>query len=198
MDSFKGAARLKWIGHASLKIETAGGVVMYVDPYAPGDYSAPADLILCSHEHHDHNAHELCAKKPGCTVLRAADMINADGSYNIFSVSGVTVEPVKAQNKNHSPLTTCGFLLSFEGVKVYFASDTNKVAEMAQLAAQKVDYAFFPIDGEYNMSPEEATECAAMVCARHNVAIHWFDADPDRFTPENRLDMQPGDEIGLE
>lgn len=197
MEKGRGAARLKWIGHASLKIVTAAGAVVYVDPYAPGDYSAPADLILCSHEHHDHNAHELCAKKPDCTLLRAADMIAPDGSYNVFTVAGVTVEPVKAQNKNHSPLTTCGLLLSFDGVKVYFASDTGKVAEMAQLAARGVDYALFPIDGEYNMGPEEAAECAAMIGARHNVAIHWFNADPRRFMPENRLDMQPGDEIAL-
>ena len=38
--------KLTWIGHASLKIQTAQGAVVYVDPYAPGDYSQPADLIL--------------------------------------------------------------------------------------------------------------------------------------------------------
>lgn len=63
---------------------------------------------------------------------------------------------------------------------------------MAALAARKVDYAFFPIDGQYNMGPQEAMACAAMVCARHNTAIHWFNADPAQFCPKNNLPLHPG------
>ncbi len=190
--------RLTWIGHASLKIETVRGAIVYVDPYAPGDYSQPADLILVSHEHGDHNAVSLVTQKLGCTVLRAGDLIRPDGSYCACTVAGVTVEPTRACNKNHSPLQTCGFLLTFDGVCVYFASDTSQVEQMAALAARKVDYAFFPIDGQYNMGPQEAMACAAMVCARHNTAIHWFNADPAQFCPKNNLPLHPGDCIPLE
>jgi len=44
-----GTAYITLIGHASLKIKTAEGVVIYVDPYHPGDYSEKADIILISH-----------------------------------------------------------------------------------------------------------------------------------------------------
>lgn len=189
--------KLTWIGHASLKIQTAQGAVVYVDPYAPGDYSQPADLILCSHEHSDHNAWQLAAQKPGCRILRARDAINPDGSYNNFEIAGVKIEPVEAANKNHSPLTTSGYLLTFDGVTVYFASDTNRVKGMEALAGRRIDYAFFPIDGEYNMGPAEATECANLIGAAHNVPIHWFNADPNRFCAKNTLRMQPGETIEL-
>ena len=190
-------SKLTWIGHASLKIETAQGAVVYVDPYAPGDYSQPADLILLSHEHSDHNAWQLAAQKPGCRILRAKDVINPDGSYNVFDLCGVKIEPVEAANKNHSPLTTSGYLLSFDGVTVYFASDTNRVAGMEALARRKIDYAFFPIDGQYNMGPQEATECADLIGAAHNVPIHWFSADPARVHAKNTLRMTPGETIEL-
>ena len=190
-------SKLTWIGHASLKIETAQGAVVYVDPYAPGDYSQPADLILLSHEHNDHNAWQLAAQKPGCRILRAKDVINPDGSYNVFDLCGVKIEPVEAANKNHSPLTTSGYLLSFDGVTVYFASDTNRVAGMEALARRKIDYAFFPIDGQYNMGPQEATECADLIGAAHNVPIHWFSAAPARFHAKNTLRMTPGETIEL-
>ena len=46
---------LTLIGHASMKIKTAEGVVIYIDPYYDGDYSEGADIILSTHEHFDHN-----------------------------------------------------------------------------------------------------------------------------------------------
>ena len=107
------------------------------------------------------------------------------------------IEPVEAANKNHSPLTTSGYLLTFDGVTVYFASDTNRVRGMEALAGRRIDYAFFPIDGEYNMGPAEATECADLIGAAHNVPIHWFNADPNRFCAKNTLRMQPGETIEL-
>ena len=61
-------AELTLIGHASMKIKTAEGVVIYIDPYYEGDYSEPADIILSTHEHHDHNAIDLVTRKEDCTV----------------------------------------------------------------------------------------------------------------------------------
>lgn len=188
---------LTWIGHASLKIQTAQGAVVYIDPYAPGDYSQPADLILLSHEHSDHNQWQLVTQAGGCRIVRAKDVINPDGSYNVLEACGMKIEPVEAANKNHSPLMTSGYLLTFDGVTVYFASDTNRVAGMAALAARTVDYAFFPIDGEYNMDAREASECAAVVGAKHSTPIHWFSADPGAFHAENLLRMTPGETIAL-
>ena len=37
---------LTLIGHASMKIKTAEGVVIYIDPYYDGDYTEPADIVL--------------------------------------------------------------------------------------------------------------------------------------------------------
>ena len=48
------------------------------------------------------------------------------------------------------------------------------------------------------MDAAEAMECAALVGAKHNTAIHWFSADPAEFTPDNLLFMNYGDTIVLE
>lgn len=194
---FPNPATLMLIGHASIKIRTSAGIVLYIDPYQPGDYSQAADIILVSHEHQDHNKVSLCTKGDGCLTLRAEQTINKDGSYNTFSHLGVLIEPFPAYNGNHSRKTTNGFLITFDGITVYFASDTSKIAEMESLADRSVDYALFPIDGKYNMNAAEAMACAEAVKARHNTPIHWFSADPSSFKPENLLFITYGETVTL-
>lgn len=192
-----GKASLTLIGHASMKIKTPGGIVIYIDPYYQGDYSEEADIILVSHEHSDHNKIDMCKQKPGCKVLRVKDTINQDGSYNSFEISGVKIEPLPASNKNHSIKSTTGFLISFEGIVIYHAADTSKLDQMANLKSRAVDYAFFPIDGQYNMNAAEAMECAKLVGAKHNVPMHYFNADLKTFQPDNLLIIKYGETIEL-
>ena len=51
--------KLTWLGHSCFKAECEGGSVV-LDPFEPGsvpgcrDIQEEADLVLCSHEHHDH------------------------------------------------------------------------------------------------------------------------------------------------
>ena len=191
---------LTLIGHAHLMIVTAEGTVIYIDPYHIKGYTyeRKADLILVSHEDSDHNQVKLAPQNEGCVILRTRDTINKDGTYNIFTYGGVTVIPVPAKNGNHSIKSTNGFILQFDGITVYHASDTDKLDSMADLRQYDVDYAFFPIDGRYNMDAAEAMECAALVGAKHNTAIHWFNADPAEFKPDNLLFMNYGDTITLE
>ena len=52
--------KLTWLGHSCFKVEK-GDFIVILDPYADG--SVPglasirerANLVLCSHEHNDHN-----------------------------------------------------------------------------------------------------------------------------------------------
>ena len=191
---------LTYIGHAHLMIVTAEGTVIYIDPDKIDGYTytRKADILLVTHEHNDHNLVDLVPQNDGCTVLRVKQTINRDGTYNPFTIGEVTVIPVPAKNKYHDVKKTNGLILQFDGVTVYHASDTDKLASMADLRQYSVDYAFFPIDGKYNMDAAEAMECAELVGAKHNTPIHWFDADPAAFTPDSLLFMNYGDTVTLE
>ena len=163
-------ASLLYQGHGSLRIE-ADGMVIYVDPYAGDGYDKQADLILITHEHRDHNNVDLVKKTDKTLILRSKDMLTG-GKYQTKKVGNITIEAVPAYNKNHKKEECVGYILTIDGKTIYLAGDTSTTDAMKGFADRHFDYAFLPMDGKYNMGPEEATECAKMIKAKHTVPYH--------------------------
>lgn len=195
-------AKLLYQGHGSLRAVTDAGVVLYIDPFTGEGYDLPADLILVTHQHGDHNQLQLPAKKPGCIIWQNGDAL-VNGVYRTETLCGLRVEAVQAYNKNHRKDECVGFLVELDGKLVYFAGDTSRTEQMETLAARRIDYALLPCDGVYNMDLEEASACAELIAARHSIPIHMapgklFDrARAERFTGPGRLILEPGQEITL-
>ena len=176
------STKLLYQGHASFRITTDSGKVIYIDPYAGEGYDVPADILLVSHQHGDHNQIDLVTQNPGCTVITNFEAL-ADGKHNTFDVDGVIVEAVEAANTNHNPEECVGYIVTVDGIKAYFAADTSKTDAMDSFAERELDYAFLPTDGFYNMSVSEAIECAKIIGARVNVPIHM---NPEKLFDEER------------
>jgi L-ascorbate metabolism protein UlaG (beta-lactamase superfamily) len=203
------AGTLKWLGHASVKIKTNDGTVIYIDPFAGTDYSEPADIILVTHGHSDHNQVNLVTKKEGCRIFSGPSasvggVTMAAGDSVV--VGAITIRAVQAYNSNHPKGTGVGFILEFNDVKVYHAGDTAKIVEMADLTTLQLDYAMLPIDGVYNMGPVDAMAAAELMQVKKVIPIHL--APPgsseavkqqnlDKFNPPNKLIMKEGDTIYL-
>lgn len=171
-------------GHASLRITTAENKVIYVDPFSGDGYDIPADLILVTHGHIDHNKVDLVkSRNEGCKIITHEDAVR-NGEHKSFDLGYVKIEAVEAYNKNHSRENCVGYVLTFsDGVKVYFSGDTSTTEQMPKLKSRKIDYAFFCCDGNYNMDIAEAARCAKLVGAKHNIAYHM---PPDKENPFDR------------
>jgi len=164
--------RLTFFGHASFKIETKDDVVLYIDPAFPGgDYSQAADIILVTHHHGDHDKVELVNKKPGCIVLDNTSML-IDHEYQCQVIANIKIEAVEAYNKNHQKDSSVGYIITLDDVILYIAGDTSMTRQMAELVNYNIDYAILPIDGFYNMGPQEADECIALMKAKHFIPVH--------------------------
>ena len=201
--------RLLYMGHASIRITTPEGKVIYIDPFAGEGYDQAADLILSTHDHYDHNAMDLIAgRNDDCRVITRKEAL-ADGEHQAFDLEFATVEAVEAGNNQYHSIDECvGYIVTLtDGVSVYVTGDTSTTQQMAELADRKIDYAFFCCDGVYNMDLDEAAECAKMVKAKHNIPYHMISADSGKFFDQSRAEqfeapdrmiLQDGQEIDLE
>ncbi|SDB68604.1 rhodanese-like domain-containing protein [Butyrivibrio sp. INlla16] len=204
-----GAAKLLYQGHASMRITTTEGKVIYVDPFAGEGYDVPADLILMTHGHYDHTQTDtITTKNPDCETISWEEALSG-GQHQSFDLGYVKVEAVEAgYNKNHDTKQCVGFILTFSnGVTLYLSGDTSTTPQMQELAQRNLDYAFFCCDGVYNMDVQEAIECAKTVGAKHNIPYHMIPADKtncfdqavaESFDVPGRIILKPGEELVLE
>lgn len=206
---------LSYFGRASVKLRTAAGLAVYIDPYAPGDYAEPAALVLVTHGHGDHNDLGKTKLGPGSVVLAppgAARLPKAAAGAELreiregetVEVAGVRILALPAYNKNHRRGESLGYLVSFDGVSVYHAGDTSWIPEMAALAGRGVSLALFPVDGFYNMDAAEALRCAEAVKPRRVAAIHsspngaYDEKRAAALNPPTAIPLPPGATIRLE
>ena len=181
-------ATLLYQGHGSLRIVTAEGKVIYIDPYAGDGYDLPADLILITHGHQDHTNTKLIKKQnKGCEKITWKEGL-VKGEYKTFDLGFATVEAVQAgNNKNHNIKECVGWLITLSGgITVYVSGDTSTTEQMAELAERNIDYAFFCCDGVYNMDMDEAIACAKTVNAKHSIPYHMA---PGKRFDEKRAEL---------
>lgn len=195
-------AKLLYQGHGSYRFSLSNGKVIYVDPYAGEGYDLPADLVIVTHQHHDHNQIHMVHQKPNCVVITNKEALEG-GVHNSFDMEGIHIEAVEAYNVHHKVDECVGYILSFEGVKIYCSGDTSRTKQMETFAKLSLDYAILCCDGIYNMNIDEAAKCAKIIGAKYNIPVHMrpgnlFDrVCAESFNAPNRLILEPGEEINL-
>ena len=173
------------LAHASL-LFVWHGLAIYVDPASPtiDDASLPAaDAALVTDAHYDHfDPFALSKLRKGETVVlgpRTAsattpavarppiDAVVHEGDRRELA-QGLEVTAVAAYGLArgpgpgmlyHPPGQALGYVLDFDGTRVYVSGDTECTPEMRAL--DKVDVAFVSMNVPYAMTPDEASACVA-------------------------------------
>jgi L-ascorbate metabolism protein UlaG (beta-lactamase superfamily) len=172
-----GDLEITFLGHGSL-LFTFNGQTIYVDPFSRvADYAQlpKADLVLVTHEHHDHldlqalESVQTAETKVVLTKICAEQVTGGIVMQNgdVETVKGVRIEAVPAYNtvhkrENGQPFhpkgAGNGYIVTFGDKRVYVAGDTENTPEMLEL--QGIDCVFLPMNLPYTMTPEMVADAA--------------------------------------
>ena len=195
--------RFTCIKHASIQINY-NGLEIEVDPVGKGmkpetDYSQfpKADLILVTHEHHDHFDADAIAQlrtastkiylNPAVQKMLGSGKALKNGD-KVKVADDITLEAVPAYNTTpgreqfHPKGRDNGYILTLDGLRIYIAGDTEDIPEMANL--KDIDIAFLPCNQPYTMTVEQAVRAAKVIKPKVLFPYHYND------TPVNQITLQ--------
>ena len=193
-DTPMGKLKVEVLGHASVRFDIDGKTI-YVDPYSEVcDFAGmdPADLILITHNHYDHYDEKAFSEieTPDTTFVVSENVGQVDDRYIVLandqfcSWEGIQITAVESYNINrrnpsgelfHPRGVGNGYVVDFDGFKVYLAGDTEPIPEMQELP--KVDLAFLPKNLPYTMTDEEFLKAANLIKPKYLYAYHYFEID---------------------
>lgn len=197
---------VEWVGHSTVAIY--GDKNIYIDPFSEvlETNPKPADLIISTHAHRDHFDIEAINKisKPETTVLvkkgcdkeklTSKHILDIEIDETKF-VENIEIKALHAYNIKrfrspgvpfHPEGFGMGVLCTVEGIKFYYAGDTDYIEPMDSLKTERIDVAFLPIGGTYTMDVSDAVEAVCAIQPRKVIPVHYnyikkTDADPTVF-----------------
>lgn len=172
---------IHWLGHDSFRVD--GKATIYLDPWNLSVEAPKADLILITHDHHDHCSPDDVAKISKedtviVTIAAAAHKLKGDvrivKAGDSLTVGDTSIEVVPAYNvkKHFHPKSAghVGFVLTVGDKRIYHAGDTDVIPEMDSI---QTDIALLPVSGKYVMTADEAVQAAQKIRPQAAIPMHY-------------------------
>jgi len=162
-----------YLAHASFLITSENGFKVLTDPYGAGlGYRLPnksADVVLVSHDHHDHN--NISSVNGRTTVLNGA------GTHHVGEIIFRGI--LGSHGGSRGPVIL--FTWEMDGIKLCHLGDlgtTLSPEQVRELGA--MDVLFIPVGGHYTLDAAGAHEVAEQLQARVVIPMHFLTGQIDR------------------
>ena len=155
--------KITWIGHSCFKIEKDGFTVVfdpYDDGYVPGllPVREEADMVICSHEHGDHNARSRVVVKDGglCPfIITTLNSFHDDKDGELRGENKITI------------------LDDGEKKLAHFGDQGCMPGDELIEELMDIDIALIPVGGHYTIDGNEAAEIARKINAKTIIPMHF-------------------------
>jgi len=164
---------IKWLGHASFLLESAG-IKLLTDPFNAKIGYQPCkekvDIVTVSHEHWDHNAVDTLSGNP--RVIRATGLSTIDG----INILGISSFHDKKQGRERGSNTI--FKISSENLDILHLGDLGHVLTDRQIVEiGNVDIILVPVGGRYTVDAEAAWEIVEQLQPNIIIPMHFLTSD---------------------
>ena len=161
---------IQWYGQACFKIQS-GDFVMAIDPYGKEIGLTPprfrANVVLVTHNHHDHNNADTIAGEPF--------LITGPGEYEVKGayVSGIETFHDKSQGRERGMNTI--YKISLEDITIVHLGDFGEgvLRDETVDAIGNTDVLMMPVGGVYTIDAEEAARVVKQIEPRIVIPMHY-------------------------
>jgi L-ascorbate metabolism protein UlaG (beta-lactamase superfamily) len=197
--------KINWYGHAAFKVTTEQGTRIIFDPYESGGFNGalaygkiadPADIVITSHDHADHNY----TKDIKGDFTRIKEM----GDYQIKDVKIKTIptfhDPSKGKERGPNLISR----IEADGLVLAHMGDLGHDLDRELLKTiGKVDVLLLPIGGFFTIDPAQAVTVMEEIHPAITIPMHYKTekcafpiAGVDEFTKnQKQVQVMKGTEI---
>ena len=152
--------RIIWHGHACFSLECEDGTIVF-DPFEDGsipgikNLDLNADLVLCSHEHYDHNARSKVT------------LTNTDKNIKVTTIDCFHDDQngiLRGKNKIHKIVS--------EGQSVVHLGDLGHILDNIDELIN-CDVLLIPVGGHYTIDSKTAKQIIDMINPRIAIPMHY-------------------------
>jgi L-ascorbate metabolism protein UlaG (beta-lactamase superfamily) len=167
---------IQYYGHSCFKVTVKpagrgqGDVSLFIDPFDKKIGLRPpqgqADIVLVSHDHHDHNNVSALKGDPA--------VINIPGEYSLKGINIVGIDSFHDKNEGKERGKNTIFIFESEDLKVCHLGDLG--AELSQEQLEEidgVDILMIPVGGKYTIDAEEAIEIVKKIEPAIIIPMHY-------------------------
>ncbi len=170
---------IRFLGHATFLITSAGGVRIITDPYEAGGFGGAlrygpitdeADIVTVSHDHADHN---YVAGVPGNPVV-------VTGSTEVSGISFRAIDSYhdNAQGAERGPNRI--FCFTVDGIRICHLGDLgHSLSAEQQAAVGEVDVLLIPVGGYFTIDAGDATQVVNLLQPSVAIPMHYKTAQVD-------------------
>ena len=161
---------LRWHGHSYFDLTTSKGTRIVFDPHAIEGYGrqgVPADLVLISHSHNDHNQLGVLSNPGKFKVLEGLKQTGNKVEWNLLDEKfrDVRVRTVGVYHDNNQGLEkgkNAVFIVEADGLRFVHLGDLGHVLTKEQVKEiGPVDVLMIPVGGIYTLNGADAKEVVA-------------------------------------
>ncbi|MBS4015251.1 MAG: MBL fold metallo-hydrolase [Candidatus Latescibacteria bacterium] len=163
--------KITFLAHASFLIETANKVRIITDPYQAGCYNnalgyqpinEPADIVLVSHDHADHNCLTDVSGNP--------KVINAPGDWTVQDIKITGINSYHDTEKGAARGKNIVFVIETDGLRIVHLGDLGHgLAESDYEKIRPVNVLLSPVGGFFTIDSKVATEM--LNCLKPDITI---------------------------
>ena len=169
---------ISWHGHSCFSIyNRVLGIKIYIDPFGPntGKMTLPkndADLVLCTHDHFDHNNFEGVIKWDG------VKLVGLIGDRNIMDIKLRGVEAYHDESKGKIRGKNSLYVIGYgDGVFIHLG-DLGHILTDEEISRLQVfgrpHVLFIPVGGKYTIGPEEAVTVIRQINPNVAIPMHYY------------------------